>query len=98
MKKIFLILTALLFTICTISLSSAAELTNKQLPNVKQNTTDQFTPNQNDGRQTNLKDSDIIPENVKNRIRELSDTKPETKGGTVIEKNLRPSVNRQTTK
>ena len=96
MKKIFLILIVLLFTIGTISLLSANELTNKQLPNVKQNTTDQFTPNQNDGK--NLKDSNIIPENVKNRIRELSDTKPETKGGTVIEQNLRPSVNRQTKK
>lgn len=56
--------------------------------------TDQFTPYQN-GNQTDLKDNQNIPENVKDRIYDLSDVKSQTKTGTVTPKDVNPSTNRQ---
>jgi hypothetical protein len=90
-KKKLLTLTVVLFTFCTFSIASA-ELVKKNTQS-DTNTTDQFTPYQGD--QPDLQDNNCIKENVKNRIRELADTKPETKDGTVIQKNLRPSVNQE---
>jgi len=54
---------------------------------------DKFTPYQEE--QTDLTDNKTIPETVKDRIKELADTKPETKSGTVLPDVVRPSVNCQ---
>ena len=52
---------------------------------------DKFTPYQEE--QTDLTDNKTIPETVKDRIKELADTKSETKSGTVLPDVVRPSVN-----
>lgn len=87
-KKFLLIATVFLFVISSVSIG-LAETVNKD-----PKTVDQFTTYQ-DGKATDLNDNKDIPENVKKRIKELSDTKPETKGGTVLPKVVRPSVNHQ---
>ena len=91
LRKIFINIIAILFVVTPLSTVGLAE-TN--VTKYDKNTTDQFSQNQ-DGKQADLNDNKTIPENVKNRIRELADTKPETKGGTVLPKVVRPSVNHQ---
>lgn len=56
--------------------------------------TDQFTPYQN-GNQSDLKDNKNIPKNVKDRIYDLSDVNSRSKTGTVTQKDVNPSTNRQ---
>lgn len=95
MKKI-LIVVAVIFSAFVISTAQAetvvGDFSNKVQENVT--TTDQFTPYQN-GEAADLKDNQSISKETKDRIYDLSDVRPQSKTGTVTQKDVAPSVNRQ---
>ena len=95
MKKL-LIIVLILFTVSVVSTVMAetvvGDFNNKVQENVT--TTDQFTPYQN-GKTADLNDNKNISDETKDRIKDLSDVKSQSKTGTVTPKDVNPSANRQ---
>lgn len=96
MKKLLIVI-AILFSISVVSTTLADTVVGNFNDKVQENvtTTDQFTPYQN-GEATDLKDNQDISDETKDRIKDLSDVKSQSKTGTVTQKNVNPSsTNRQ---